>query len=294
MAPTKFREISAFASALREQRRRRSQTIGDVAKALLLSDKQIIGLESDDLSYFYTRAYAERAALSYAKLVAVDLALSGAPPYESMKTLPDHKRVLINKNGKKKALLTRLSIPTIAIGVLIILTTFLIASFIFNSIASKKSERKLQLSSQSRIEASENFIAGYESIADLKQKNALNTDNSEKANSLSRPTIVPSVVAPIRSNNLKKIKQTTTSSNSSEKSTRFFIVINRSTSINARDARGRLLLAGEQAPTKGKRISGTPPFFISVSNPDAVSIYYLGNRIRPGRTNIDGIRVTAN
>ena len=199
-----------------------------------------------------------------------------------------------NQNGKKKALLARPSIPTITISVLIILTTFLIASFIFDSIAPKQPERKLQLSSQSRNETSENFIAGYESIADLKQKNALNTDNSEKANLPSRPTIVPSVVAPIRSNNLKKIKQTTTSSNSSEKSTRFFIVINRSTSINARDARGRLLLAGEQAPTKGKRISGMPPFFISVSNPDAVSIYYLGNRIRPGRTNIDGIRVTAN
>ncbi len=94
------KDLSAFASALRETRCVRSLTIDDVAKALLLSDKQILGLESDDLSYFYSRNYAERAALSYATLLGVDVALPGAPPYQAPEQASSYKTVLLDHDEK--------------------------------------------------------------------------------------------------------------------------------------------------------------------------------------------------
>jgi hypothetical protein len=82
-----------------------------------------------------------------------------------------------------------------------------------------------------------------------------------------------------------------TRSNASEKSSRFFIVITRRTVITAKDAGGVTILSGEQATTRGRRVTGTPPFSIEVGDPDAVEVYYLGSRIRPGRTDIEGIRM---
>jgi hypothetical protein len=84
-----------------------------------------------------------------------------------------------------------------------------------------------------------------------------------------------------------------TLSNASDKSSRFFIVITRRTVITAKDAGGVTILSGEQATTKGRRVTGTPPFSIEVGDPVAVEVYYLGNRIRPGRTDIDGIRLSS-
>ncbi|MEY3466370.1 MAG: Helix-turn-helix domain [Pseudomonadota bacterium] len=73
--------VSPFAVALREARLRRSLTIADVAAKTLLSDKQIVGLENDDLSYFYGAAFANKAAATYAALLEVDPALPGGPPF---------------------------------------------------------------------------------------------------------------------------------------------------------------------------------------------------------------------
>jgi len=74
------RGVSPFADALRRARLHRSLTIGDVSRETLLSDRQIVGLENDDLSYFYTPAFAEKAAQSYAALLRVDPSLDGGPP----------------------------------------------------------------------------------------------------------------------------------------------------------------------------------------------------------------------
>jgi cytoskeletal protein RodZ len=136
------KDLSAFASALRETRCVRSLTIDDVAKALLLSDKQILGLESDDLSYFYSRNYAERAALSYATLLGVDVALPGAPPYQAPEQASSYKTVLLDHDVKKQSSFSRISAPSIAIGIVLLAIAFIAATFFSEPTRQEQTERE--------------------------------------------------------------------------------------------------------------------------------------------------------
>lgn len=285
------KDLSAFASALRETRCVRSLTIDDVAKALLLSDKQILGLESDDLSYFYSRNYAERAALSYATLLGVDVALPGAPPYQAPEQASSYKTVLLDHDVKKQSSFSRISAPSIAIGIVLLAIAFIAATFF--SEPTRQEQTESGVTTESTLE--ENEIVELADVPESslpQQEDPVIDDNvSVESDSLpvtkSEPPVVPMV-----QNEVSEIAATVeTQSNASDKSSRFFIVITRRTVITAKDAGGVTILSGEQAMTKGRRVTGTPPFSIEVGDPDAVEVYYLGSRIRPGRTDIEGIRM---
>lgn len=287
------KDLSAFASALRETRCVRSLTIDDVAKALLLSDKQILGLESDDLSYFYSRTYAERAALSYATLLGVDVALPGAPPYQAPEQASSYKTVLLDHDVKKQSSFSRISAPSIAIGIVLLAIAFIAATFF--SEPTRQEQTESGVTTESTLE--ENEIVELADVPESslpQQEDPVIDDNvSVESDSLpvtkSEPPVVPMV-----QNEVSEIAATVeTRSNASDKSSRFFIVITRRTVITAKDADGVTILSGEQAMTKGRRVTGTPPFSIEVGDPDAVEVYYLGSRIRPGRTDIDGIRLSS-
>ncbi len=80
------RSLSPFAVALRQARLSKGLSISESMKATLLSDKQILGLENDDYSYFYNISYAAIAAATYAKFLGVDLTLEGAPSRDNMQS----------------------------------------------------------------------------------------------------------------------------------------------------------------------------------------------------------------
>lgn len=285
------KDLSAFASALRETRCVRSLTIDDVAKALLLSDKQILGLESDDLSYFYSRNYAERAALSYATLLGVDVALPGAPPYQAPEQASSYKTVLLDHDVKKQSSFSRISAPSIAIGIVLLAIAFIAATFF--SEPTRQEQTESGVTTESTLEKNEIVeLADVPESSLPQQEDPVIDDNvSVESDSLpvtkSEPPVVPMV-----QNEVSEIAATVeTRSNASDKSSRFFIVITRRTVVTAKDAGGVTILSGEQATTRGRRVTGTPPFSIEVGDPDAVEVYYLGSRIRPGRTDIEGIRM---
>lgn len=287
------KDLSAFASALRETRCVRSLTIDDVAKALLLSDKQILGLESDDLSYFYSRTYAERAALSYATLLGVDVALPGAPPYQAPEQASSYKTVLLDHDVKKQSSFSRISAPSIAIGIVLLAIAFIAATFF--SEPTRQEQTESGVTTESTLEENEivELADAPESSLPQQEDPVIDDNVSVESDSLpvtkSEPPVVPMV-----QNEVSEIAATVeTRSNASDKSSRFFIVITRRTVITAKDADGVTILSGEQAMTKGRRVTGTPPFSIEVGDPDAVEVYYLGSRIRPGRNDIEGIRMVS-
>lgn len=287
------KDLSAFASALRETRCVRSLTIDDVAKALLLSDKQILGLESDDLSYFYSRTYAERAALSYATLLGVDVALPGAPLYQAPEQASSYKTVLLDHDVKKQSSFSRISAPSIAIGIVLLAIAFIAATFF--SEPTRQEQTESGVTTESTLEENEivELADAPESSLPQQEDPVIDDNVSVESDSLpvtkSEPPVVPMV-----QNEVSEIAATVeTRSNASDKSSRFFIVITRRTVITAKDADGVTILSGEQAMTKGRRVTGTPPFSIEVGDPDAVEVYYLGSRIRPGRNDIEGIRMVS-
>jgi hypothetical protein len=284
-------QVSEFANALRAARFARGTSVVDAANFLLLSDKQIIGLESDDLSYFYTRAYAERAAISYAKLLDVDLSLDGAPPYERFKTPLSYKTVLLDQDIRKTSQFSRLSKTTISIGLTFIAIAFLASSFLSESTSIEQDNSDVRELDDAAIKQFDSGLESPKEVVVAQTAVVLEKDTADIGISSPVPIVTPDEIAPVQKEIVQNIQLSENVTELPEKSSRFFIVINRSTPVDVKDGRGRLLISGVQAPTKGKRVSGTPPFSIEVADQDAVEVYYLGSRIRPGRNDIDGIRM---
>ena len=95
------RSLSPFAVALRQARLSRALSIDDVARTTLLSDKQILGLENDDYSYFYNGLFAARSADACAALLGVDPMLEGAPPRVPVE--PPNLVASIDKTGAPRS-----------------------------------------------------------------------------------------------------------------------------------------------------------------------------------------------
>lgn len=269
--------VSPFADALRRARLHRSLTIDDVARETLLSDKQIIGLENDDLSYFYTLGYAERAARSYAAFLDVDTALEGAPPYVPLSPeAPAEPSVDIAAGMKRSRAASRA--PLIGFAIICVgLFGYAARTLWFSSTAASPIAVEQPSIAQASMseQASTREQALSPALADALPDDVPSGDVEWFPDPPRAPVPAP---APLP--------------DPGEKTHRFFVVVARATAITAIDGRGVTLLAGTQTPTSGKRVLGVPPFKITVADPDAVEVYYLGNRIRPDRSPIDGISVS--
>lgn len=266
------RGVSPFADALRRARLHRSLTIGDVSRETLLSDRQIVGLENDDLSYFYTPAFAEKAAQSYAALLRVDPSLDGGPPYGR----PGSAAIttsLIASPSIVKPPSTAWRLPLIGFT-LICLSLAAYAGRTFWP--SEPLAPRLAPPLAPKMTAT----AIVEPPLELSPPSM----PPSVAPPVPAPVVAPEPVAPVVIPNAADLADA--------KANRFFLVITRQTTISARDGRGMLLLSGVQQPTSGKRVSGAPPFDIAIADDAAVEIYYLGNRVRPDRPPVAGITVS--
>lgn len=262
------RGLSPFADALRRARLHRSLTIGDVSRETLLSDRQIIGLENDDLSYFYTPAFAEKAAQSYAALLRVDPSLEGGPPY-GLPTSAATTTPLLASPSIAKPPSTAWRLPLIGFA-LICLSLAAYAGRTFWPTQPLASPLAPEMTATAVVEPPPPMPPPMP------------------------PTVAPPVPAPVAAPEpVAPAVMPVAEDREDAKANRFFLVITRQTTINAKDGRGMLLLSGVQQPTPGKRVSGAPPFDIAVADDAAVEIYYLGNRIRPDRPSVAGIKVSA-
>jgi len=271
------RGISPFADALRRARLHRSLTIGDVSRETLLSDRQIVGLENDDLSFFYTPAFAEKAAQSYATLLRVDLSLEGGPPYGRPASAAITTALLASPSIAKPPR-TTWRIPLIGFA-LICLSLAAYAARTFWPTQPMAPEMAATAVLEPTLERSPEPMPQPMPVP---EPPTLPVPVMPPVAALvAAPEPAVPAVLPVAEN----LADT--------KANRFFLVITRQTTINAKDGRGMLLLSGLQQPTPGKRVSGAPPFDITIADDAAVEIYYLGNRIRPDRPSVTGIKVSA-
>jgi hypothetical protein len=191
-------QVSEFANALRAARFARGTSVVDAANFLLLSDKQIIGLESDDLSYFYTRAYAERAAISYAKLLDVDLSLDGAPPYERFKTPLSYKTVLLDQDIRKTSQFSRLSKTTISIGLTFIAIAFLASSFLSESKSIEKDNSDVRELDDAAIKQFDTGLESPKEVVITQPAVVLDQDTADKGISSPVSIVTPDEIAPVQ------------------------------------------------------------------------------------------------
>lgn len=251
--------FSAFATALRQARQARSLSIPEVAKALLLSDSQIVGLEADHFGAFYTAAYAERAARRYAEYLGVSLNLQGAPQpdfdigarHDSPTLTPRHLAAVDMRQFQKRAASKVVSGGVAGIAALVITGI----TWSLRRPAPPPAESSPPAAS---AEVPRAPVAG----------NSADAPNAQKVVSSAGAAPLPD-----------------------DFDHRFYLVVTREVAINATDANGTVLLRGRQPQDPGRRIVGTPPFNVVVSDEGSAEIYYRGQRIRPGPTVYDGIAV---
>ena len=282
------RALTPFAVALRQARLSRGLTISNSMKATLLSDKQLLGLENDDRSYFYNISYAVTAAACYAKFLGVDVTLEGAPSRDNLQ--PSRLADAIKKTPtlKKRPSFFEGRRSLLSWVALIVICLVLVIRSCEDGEVTNQAIFVDEQSLQSRSPEEGTLLD--EAVID-----ATGADSSETAsvewvpNTKAVPT--PAISDPKLSISPKAEKNESLERARDAKENRFFIIINKQTWISAKDSRNTSLMDGVQAPTPGKRVEGLKPFSIVLDEADAVEIYYLGNRVRPNGKAFPGIVV---
>ena len=280
--------LTPFAVALRQARLSRDLTISNSMKATLLSDKQLLGLENDDRSYFYNISYAVTAAACYAKFLGVDVTLEGAPSRDNLQ--PSRLADAIKKTPtlKKRPSFFEGRRSLLSWVALIVICLVLVIRSCEDGEVTNQAISVDEQSLQSRSPEEGTLLD--EAVID-----ATGADSSETAsvewvpNTKAVPT--PAISDPKLSISPKAEKNESLERARDAKENRFFIIINKQTWISAKDSRNTSLMDGVQAPTPGKRVEGLKPFSIVLDEADAVEIYYLGNRVRPNGKAFPGIVV---
>lgn len=281
--------LSPFAVALRQARLSKSLSISESMKATLLSDKQILGLENDDYSYFYNISYAAIAAETYAKFLGVDLTLEGAPSRDNMQSPRLVTSIDRGSTTKKRQRLFEGRYSPL-------FWFFLIVIFLLVYVIRSCEDR--EVSNQIIAVDDQLLQRRYPNEETLQEEAVIDATGASTSEAASVEWVpdVKAVPKPAISDPQPAIAPRSVKNDSQEwdrdaKENRFFIIINKQTWISAKDSLNKVLIEGTPQPTTGRRVIGKKPFLIVLEDPSAVEIYYLGSRIRPGNTGNPGISV---
>lgn len=265
---------SEFATALQTAREARGLSVLDVARELRLSDRQIQGLEQDDLANFYSLVYAERAAIHYASFLGISTDLLGGPPYAEAVVpalVPSVVTVTATPQTRSRSLSPSASLYG-AVGVL------LAGVIIYLLVGRGEGEPPSP-------HAGANAVTTAPATPPPSQATPRTIVTS--------PSPDPVKVEPVKAEPVEvlpppeapqlAIQEPSAELPPSEvsRARRFWLVVARPTLINVVDAKGKKLVSGRQPISEGQRVVGDPPFQLETDDPDSIDVFYVGNRIRP-------------
>ena len=265
---------SEFAQALQAARTARGLSVLQVAAELRLSDKQIQGLEQDDLANFYSAAYAERAATAYANFLNVATDLLGGPPYAAATEAPPLVPPVSSPATTAQRRATASVSLYAAMGVLLAgAILFLLVGRAgdeppspHDSVAVtppvKKPETPPAATVAAPVAASTPvpIEPATQDVLPPAEAPEPPAQNEESVSRGSVPELAPSEAT---------------------RSRRFWLVVTAPALINVVDGRGERVLSGRQTITEGRRVTGEPPFQLETDNPDSIAVFYMGDRVRP-------------
>ena len=273
MTVTTDREVSAFATALRQARLGRSLSVADLARQLRLSDTQVLGLESDDLKAFYGPDYARRAALRCAEFLGVELTLEGAPA-ESVVAEPvvETSSAFVPYRATP-AFSVRPGWIVAGLGAIAVVA---VAAYLLRGMSG------------------EPVAVVTDAAAPATPPAPVATDNAPAP---LPPEPVDAAPVPAASTPVPAAPGLPYSTADStpvpdDLDHRFYLVVTREVTIHATDTNGMVLISGSLQPDAGQRVVGNPPFKVAVSNEDAVEVYYKGKRVRTERNNNEGVSLS--
>ena len=262
--------VSAFAAALCAARQARGWSRQQAASQLLLSELQIDSLERDDRSAFYGPAYAERAAMAYAAVLAVDTTLPGGPPFEADRAVDAQATPLLQNLRRPPRVGPQLP-RSLFVGLGLVLVVS--GGLALRHVLQRTPPPPVAVSSDGQGPA-----PAEAAPAPAQPPQSAAQDETEAA---------PAVPAVAASEPPPAVQQTEldvdaeASAEAGDKRLRFYLVINETAVVNAIDGEGRRLLGGRQSPTPGRSYYGTPPFTLQTDNAEAIELYHQGARVRP-------------
>lgn len=258
---------SEFAKALQAARTARGASVLDVAHELRLSDKQIQGLENDDLANFYSLIYAERAATNYARHLGVSTDLLGGPPYGNSAAPP--LAVSVSTVATPTAVRKLKVSPSVglygAVGVLLAGVIIYLTTGSSNDAPPSPHDNA--------VVATPTAAAPTEPAMQPTVQPAPVSSRAPQQLEVLPPPEAPRIVAQEAANE--------TPPSDVSRARRFWLVVNRPALVNVTDAGGKKLLSGRLPISEGQRVVGDPPFQLETDDPESIDVFYVGNRVRP-------------
>ena len=271
-------DVSPLAAALQQGRQAKALAVADVARALLLSENQINGLESDDYRSFYGRPFVERAVSRYAAFLGVDGNLPGPVASDenvaqgAAAYLPQHVAVT---RRPRRTIAVR---PALVFAVVTVMAVGMIVGMRMRN--SSQAPVSVPIAAGSGAAIPELGTPAPAELAVPSEPAPVEAAVTAPASVLAPeapPTPVASSFTPVIPDDIDH---------------RFYLVVTHEVVVEAKDARGTTLIKGPQPPNMGRRIEGMPPFTVAVADENAVELYYRGQRIRTGPMVYDGIVLT--
>lgn len=260
-------DLSAFAVALKAGREARGRSVQDVASQLLLSEMQVRGLESDDLSVFYGPAYAQRAASAYAAWLGLEMDSLGAPPFQDQPTVDAQATPLLQSLGSGARLGPQIPRSLIAGAALVLL----VAGGLWLRHSLSRADRAVVAAT---VPVDTQDVAPAEAAVVQAPAPVEQAPPPEPQTAAADPAPVADQT-PGQSMDIEADR--------GDKSLRFYLVINSTAVVNAIDGEGNRLLGGRQSPMPGQSYHGKPPFSVQTNDAEAIEVYYMGARVRPAQ-----------
>jgi len=300
-------------AALLAERRSQGLSLGDIARQLKLSVRQVEALERDEYGGFSGSVFVRGFLRNYAKLLRLDpdrlLEAAGesiAPVRVSETALPEMRMASPNQEGQRRILTWG------AFGVLAVVVLFLLAS------NASKEQRETQLAERPLAPAAPE-LRPVEA-----QPAAVSQPPSAPVSALPAPEHAPAAAAgpdvagaepsesPVANASISSRRAVSDSPQtgtppaeeaapaakpklfvSGSGSSQIRIVFEDESWVEVRDGSGDTIFSRLNAPGTERLIRGQPPFVVVVGNAHAVKLLYRGKSIDLGpHTRVDVARVT--
>jgi Domain of unknown function (DUF4115) len=245
-----------FGAALARARCARGMDATTAGRACLLSDRQVIGLETGEYGAFYTGRHIEQAARGYAAFVGVSTDLPGFPTYHedvAVEEAPEPSPIATAKRRWREVA----SVCGIAGGLVSILFVTPWSAVLRSATAQGGAEPKA--------------VAQVALAPIPPPATPVMTEDAPEGSAIPPPAGVS--VPPVASPTLETAR--------SDRARRFFLRVTDAVEVRIIDQRGVALLQGRLDPGAAQSLTGDPPFTVETTNADATEIYYLGSRVRP-------------
>jgi cytoskeletal protein RodZ len=255
-----------FGAALRAARDARRLDAREAATACQLSEDQVLGLENNRSGSFYSPAYLARAARHYAEFLDVPV-----PPDYGQAPAAASPAGPVTVDESTQPAPTPLWLRPKVLIIVLVLAAVAVAAVTLRGGAVNDEP---QSANPVAVAQAEPPPPPQVPVAVSEPVPAAPEVSSSRAEVLPPP---PPDVAAKPPAAARSVREDPTAN------TRFYLQVFADVGLTVKDSSGKLLVQGHHAPSEGRRVTGSPPFTLVVTQASDIAVFYRGQRVRPVR-----------